>query len=768
MRRGWVRCAIWLASLVLVCAWAGWRMDAGGPIQSNILGLLPQDHAGDAVGKAVARSREAFGQEMLVVISGPDTAATRKGAQAARRALRAAGLAAHAAVESMDKALSLYRAHPFALLTPAQQARLESGGTRALATDIAVSLASPAGMVDLAHDPGGYLQHFLATLPRPYPRFLPDGKMLSSVRGGRRLFLLRLHLPASAFGGAGPERAVTGLADARRALSRACGDCRLEATGAALFAQAARQSGQRETLWLGGTSTLLIMLLIAYVFRSLAPHLLGFLQLFASVAAAGAAVIGVFGSINILTLVFGTTLLGIAIDYAFLYFSEYWFGSSPPPAVMGKIRSGLVVGLITGTLAFAFLLLAGFPALAQIAVFSIAGLLEAALVVWLVFPVALHRPPRVAVHPTVRWPQHFVAAACRPSRWRWILPLVALAAAVPGWLMLQAHDDVRELTHFPPHLVQADQAVRRTLGRYPASGFLLTQAGDLATALEREDRLFARITRTLPQATPIGLAGFVPPPDRQQASLATWQHLLEDPNRLRDSLTRLGLPAGLAGTIEKAWQTAPHQTLDAKALVHAVPALERFLVPTDHGVALIATVFADHDPDPAALAAAARASPGSQYVRSLERIDHTFSRLRVRATGLVVIGYLLICVILIARYGWREALRMLYPPLVALGVTLGVLGWLGEPLNVFSVVALILILGLGRDYAIFLREIGGTERSAALAITLSALTTLCSFGLLALSATPALHAFGITTLVGIAASFLVAPLSLEPRARESE
>ena len=57
-------------------------------------------------------------------------------------------------------------------------------------------------------------------------------------------------------------------------------------------------------------------------------------------------------------------------------------------------------------------------------------------------------------------------------------------------------------------------------------------------------------------------------------------------------------------------------------------------------------------------------------------------------------------------------------------------------MNLFVVVALILILGLGRDYTVFLREGGATRRSPALAVTLSALTMLCSFGLLGLEPDP--------------------------------
>jgi predicted exporter len=154
--------------------------------------------------------------------------------------------------------------------------------------------------------------------------------------------------------------------------------------------------------------------------------------------------------------------------------------------------------------------------------------------------------------------------------------------------------------------------------------------------------------------------------------------------------------------------------------------------------------------------------PGVTFVDPLARIAATFERIRVRTTWLVILGYALISALLVWRYGRREALRMLYPPLLALGLTLGVLGWLGEPVNLFVVVALILILGLGRDYAVFLREGGAARRSPALAVSLSAMTMLFSFGLLAVSSIPALHVFGIATLVGILASYLSAPLSLPP------
>lgn len=761
-RWGILRWAVWALSLGALCALALVRVDPAGPLETNILTLLPDQHDNQALDKASELSREAFSQQLLALVTGPDDPRTRQAASAVRKTLLDAGLAAGETNDSVDSALALFRDHPFVLLTPAQRRRFDNEGAKALATDVAVALASPAGMVNIGSDPAGYVTRFVSSLPRPYPEFMPDGSMLSARRGDQRIFLLRLSAGQEAFGTRGSELAAQAVAASEKAAHRICPECRFQATGAALFAAAARHEAKSESTWLALSSTLLIMLLIAFVFRSLAPHLLGFLQLFASVAAASATVIVVFGSINILTLVFGTTLLGIAIDYAFLYFSEYWFGASPPARVMGKIRAGLGVGLATGVLAFAFLALTGFPALTQIALFSVAGLLEAALVVVLIFPVTLRKPPDVTMPAIADWPARFVARACRPSRWRWLLPLLALLLALPGWFWLKPSDDVRELSHFPPRLLQVDQNIRQTLARFPASGFFLIEAPDLDTALQRESVLFARLDKDQPDANPLGLSRFLPSVTRQRASLDSWGKLLADPAAVRQAFVATGLPGKLADHVERGWQGAPRSMLEPEQLFAAVPDLKRFVIPVDDGVALIATVFSDRELGGNTLAAEADGLAGVRFVEPLTRIADTLAGVRVRAVWLLVIGYLIISLLLVWRYRWREGLRMVYPPLLAMGITLGVMGWLGEPVNVFVVVALILILGLGRDYAVFLREVGARERSPALAVTLSAITTLLSFGLLALSSIPALHVFGLATGIGILASYLLAPLSLPP------
>ena len=80
-----------------------------------------------------------------------------------------------------------------------------------------------------------------------------------------------------------------------------------------------------------------------------------------------------------------------------------------------------------------------------------------------------------------------------------------------------------------------------------------------------------------------------------------------------------------------------------------------------------------------------------------------------------------------------------------------------QGLNLFHLMALILVLGIGLDMGIFLIE---TDEAAHtwLAVSLSAYTSLLAFGLLALSDTPVLHHFGLTVAIGLSLVWLLVPL----------
>ncbi|NNM60139.1 MAG: hypothetical protein HKM04_10050 [Legionellales bacterium] len=120
--------------------------------------------------------------------------------------------------------------------------------------------------------------------------------------------------------------------------------------------------------------------------------------------------------------------------------------------------------------------------------------------------------------------------------------------------------------------------------------------------------------------------------------------------------------------------------------------------------------------------------------------------------------FIILFVLLVLRYQLQKALIYFLPPSSACLLALAALGWFGIPFTLFTLLALILVLGIAVDYIVFFAENNNNDQSTMLAVLLSAVTTILSFGLLSLSKTPVVAYFGFTVLIGITSAFLLSPL----------
>jgi predicted exporter len=147
---------------------------------------------------------------------------------------------------------------------------------------------------------------------------------------------------------------------------------------------------------------------------------------------------------------------------------------------------------------------------------------------------------------------------------------------------------------------------------------------------------------------------------------------------------------------------------------------------------------------------------GVRFVDKVGDISALLGRYQRIMLWVVALGHVAIFLFFSLRYGMAGALRVVASPAAACLATLGMFGLLGQPANLFSTFALLLVLGIGIDYAIFLREGRSSPLSSLIAVLVSAATALLSFGLLALSQTPFIHSFGLTLAIGIFAALVVA------------
>ena len=135
-------------------------------------------------------------------------------------------------------------------------------------------------------------------------------------------------------------------------------------------------------------------------------------------------------------------------------------------------------------------------------------------------------------------------------------------------------------------------------------------------------------------------------------------------------------------------------------------------------------------------------------------MDQGLKERLIGAAVLVVLG------VLSLRYRLAGGAAVLLPTLLGMAASLAIAGYAGVPVTLFSVMALMLVLGVGANYSIFLVEGKGRIGITSIAVALSAATTVLSFGLLAFSGTAALARFGGTLLAGVAVAVLLSPLAL--------
>jgi predicted exporter len=137
-----------------------------------------------------------------------------------------------------------------------------------------------------------------------------------------------------------------------------------------------------------------------------------------------------------------------------------------------------------------------------------------------------------------------------------------------------------------------------------------------------------------------------------------------------------------------------------------------------------------------------------------------------RSTGLrpIGIGTLLVFALVLLRYRrLRPTVVACLPAVLAAATVFACFGLAGLRPNLLDLVSLVLVLGMGVDYGVFVVDSARDPKhlgATLLSILLSALTTVFAFGALALSSHPALRSIGLTSGLGMVLAFVLAPTAL--------
>jgi predicted exporter len=783
--------AAWLVFALAAAVYCGWRFHGPSPLQTNLLALLPATEVDPVAEEAVDKLAAALGDRTVLLVTSDNAAHAKAAARQLGAMLTASGAFSSVTASlppfDLSQIGALYMPYRFGLLTPDDRARL-ANAPQSLHDALMRRLYAPAqaGLAtSLGDDPFGWLEHWLGGLPLATSNLQIEDSLLVSHRGASTSVLVMATLPGSAYETQTQRAVLAAVARGEAGLKQAFPDVTLARTGAVFYAQAARSASEHEVHAIGLVSMCGIALLMLWVFRSPRLLLLGFVSTALGIIGALAITLLVFGQLHLLTLVFGASLIGEAVDYSIQYFIVYLGAERGWDSQRGAraVAPALTVALATSLLGYTILAFAPFPALKQIACFAIAGISIAfASVLWLL-PTLLTRAP-------VRSPQNVFKAAGRLlKKWHaliggrravWVAAAL-LIACVPGWLQLHSDDDIHLLIQRDPTLVAEEHQVTRAVGVDNTAQFFVVRGETPEIVLERAEALGARLD-ALTGASQAGgwqsVTSFVPSAQQQRADRALLgAHVFNDPAGLRAML----LQAGFRDEIADAWladfarSASSVLTIDRwLAAPWSQPFRHLWLGETHTTPRAFAAVVVPHSVTPAnqaALLDAARAVPGVSFVDKAASVSKLFGEYRADAAIWLAGALALVLILLMLRYGPRGGLAVTLPVLLAVAVTLAAFGYARVPFTLFNWLALMLVLGVGANYAVFLRE--GTLRADAgpgavwTGVLLSSATTLLSFGMLGMSSMPALRSFGATLSLGIMVSVLLAPIGIPSRHGET-
>lgn len=644
-------------------------------------------------------------------------------------------------------------------------------------------LASPAGLLIeqlVPRDPTGEMVALFDQVNSGNrPRMLHGA--WSSKDSGRALLLAQTRAAGADTDGQQQAMQRIQMAFDTAVQQQGAAAAQLVMTGPGVFSVLSRQTIESEVTRLAILSTLVIIVLLLMVYRSLTALALGLLPVVSGALVGVVAVSLGFGLIHGITLGFGTTLIGEAVDYSIYLFVQSRQANAGNGAGNGAGNAAgdwvsdfwptIRLGVLTSIAGFSSLLLSSFPGLAQLGLYSIAGLITAALVTRFVLPHLL--PDNFRIRDVSALGIRLSGVARRAPVLRWPLVLVALAACM---VVVQHRDTLwnAELASLSPVSAQdqaTDARLRADMGAPDVRYMAVVSGTDREAVLQSAEKVSEQLQPLVEKGV---LAGFESP-SRYLPSVATQKARQESlpaadlEKRLRaavnDLPVRAEVLAPFLADVAAAKTRVPLQRadLDNTSLALAVDSLlfQRgstwnavlpLAAPSDAQASGLAT-------EPVRAAIAAAGQENALFVDLKAESDNLYASYLQQALLLSLAGLAGIVVLLsLSLRSPRQVVRVLLPLIAAVLTVVALLALSGQRLTILHLIGLLLIVAVGSNYALFFSNRNGESISpqTLTSIVFANLTTVAGFGLLGFSEVPVLQAIGRTVGPGAVLALIFA------------
>lgn len=532
-------------------------------------------------------------------------------------------------------------------------------------------------------------------------------------------------------------------------------DAKMVFFGTPFHSYKSSSSASLEISIISTVSMIAVIVILLFVFRSFVPLAASVLSVLLSVSTAFAAVHGFFGSIHLITLVFGTSLIGSCIDYSLHYFINW--KASPELRDGHKIRShifnGLFLSLLSTEICFVILFFAPFMLLKQIALFSFAGILSSFLTVMAVYPAFSLPPEEKRCIPLIQKIEsnkaHFVKVRGAVKFVPLVLSLLALLVLALNYKKLAVHNDLSNLYKMEGRL-KDDTILAAQVIDYNPTNYLIVRGKTAQEVLEKEEELIPQIADPF-----VCTARFIPSVKKQNLSYEAVKKLLPYAEEQFESLG-FDKEDCLSFINEFNSKSASFAGVQ-KDVPESLKNLLKILWIGQSGDYFYSVILPSKISDASVYQNLAASDKDVFWESKVSSISQSLDKLTVFILLMFACAFVVIGIVLRFFYDAKTVFKVLSIPLLALLCVAAVFVLSSLNIEFFGITGIILVFGMGLDYVIYKIE-NKNNTTESFAIFLSFLTTAISFGSLVLSAFVPVHVLGLSIFTGLVVSFICAML----------
>ncbi len=739
-------------------------------IKFDILDMLPSSHS-----EAIQEVRRLLDdsniiQKVVILVGHEDPEIAKTETQKLKNAITQARLPLteqpiQSISESYKKLFTGLFPYRSSLLTPEDRHHIATDSEDQLVARAIAELMIPFSAANIKHDPFNLFTHYVQLNSPSSPFQMDDDNNLFVTDNRKTWFIYMGTINASAFSLEVQKDFINKLTPILKELSKAP-NLEILKAGSIFYAAAGAQQAQDEISLIGSLSFAGIILLMVGIFRNLRSLIFAFSVILTSIIAGLAVCLVLFGNIHILALVFGCSLVGITVDYALHYNCASYQTFTSPFDIFKKLMPALPLSALTSAAGFALLLLVPFPGIQQMAVLSSVGLISALLTVFLWGPY-FSPYQKKPISSLGQHCQKYLALMANYSHTPTIKIFCVIISGiifVIGCFQLSFDDNLQSLQSLNPSLKQQEDKINSLMASESSPNFIVVKGSSLQDVLEKQEKL-------LPQLDELGisyraLATLIPSYRRQQSNQELVKEYLYTPNILTKLAQALG-QTGDSQTNDFALSMPP-----LNISLNDLPLGLKELAYTSSSDEMIGRIMLNRLPDETVLKNLLHHYSDTRYINPAQEYSNLFTLCRhlvIALAGFILVGIAMILAIVV---NLRAASQIIIPLTAALLGSIGLLAMI-TPLNLFHAMGLLLSLCIGIDYALFLywgtrRPTSAKNNLLLLCNSLSSITTVLSFGLLAFSQTRAVHSFGLSVFIGITACFMGTTVFLGSREETNE